>query len=403
MELQQVTKVAETLITQGVRKARYVTPTCRIGTAEELGLCIEKLAGDSVVIKNKSPIDEFMSYLKGYAEQGENFVPDLSNSNSPFVQYFKHRQEVCVPKVCKIFGKEIIKPAPPKIVMGDNNPIISLNSFVEYIINNPGNMTKNQFYEIVDEVAEKMPAYVKKRYPNLRPEIAENADKIYKWQMAVGQEGPGAIKGEIKYGAFFDKERKETALKEYIQFIEDITGKKVLVGSPTRMGFATSTVTIYNNPEMYKDVDYIIWGHGTGSSFADVNSPYAWRFTDNGKSVWEFIEKNVPKGKKVLVTSCEEDAEFWKSLDRIPKDYEGTKVETSLKRNFPEMYDKNGNYMSGVGNTVDATLCPNQGVKICESGRRQILGTREITNIDNDLEGFVAGVLGNIKKVDFCL
>lgn len=403
MGTQQVIKLTETFIAHGVKKARYVTPTCRVSTAEQLGLKLEQLAGDTVVIKNKSPIAEFMAYLKGYAEQGENFVPDLSNHNSPFVQYFRHRQEVCVPKVCKMFGKEIIKPAPPKIVMGDNNPIISLNSFVEYIINNPGNMTKNQFYEIVDEVAAKMPAYVKKFYPNLRSEISENADKIYKWQIAVGQEGPGALKGEIKYGAFFDKERKETALKEYIQFVEDITGKKVLVGSPTRMGFATSTVTIYNNPEMYKDVDYIIWGHGTGSSFADVNSPHAWRFTDNGKSVWKFIEENVPKGKKVLVTSCEEDAEFWKSLGRIPKDYTGTKVETSLKRDFPEMYDRSGYYMWGVGNTVDATLCSNQGVKICESGRRQILGTREINGIDSDLEGFVAGVLGKVKKINFNL
>ena len=52
----------------------------------------------------------------------------------------------------------------------------------------------------------------------------------------------------------------------------------------------TWKMKIFDVYNAYKDIDCILIGHGKGSSLiTDITSPNAWRFSDNNKSVWEFI------------------------------------------------------------------------------------------------------------------
>ena len=46
MGIQQVIKLTEAFATQGVKKLKYVTPMCRVGTAEQLGLKLKNNKGD---------------------------------------------------------------------------------------------------------------------------------------------------------------------------------------------------------------------------------------------------------------------------------------------------------------------------------------------------------------------
>lgn len=245
--------------------------------------------------------------------------------------------------------------------------------------------TKEEYYQVVDEIARLMPEYVRKAHPGLRPEIVENSGKIFKWRALMDVEGKDAAKNLTKL-KFYDEDAKMQALKEYTQFVEKLTGKKVLVGSPTRMTIAPDELGLLNDPASYKDVDYILFGHGTGSSLDG-----SWRFSDSGESVWEFIEKHVPKGKKVLVGTCEQD-KYWQASGRIPKE----------RRALPEMYDKSGNYMYGIGNTVSASYSQGQPAKICESGVRHIKGHTYLETC-HSIDDFIDGCYGKVKNVYYDL
>jgi len=388
------------LIIKEIKAAKCMQPPYRALPIQELN-GLKLAAGDILSIK-KSPVEEFMSYVKGFAKEGENFAPKSENPQSLFMEYFNYRKNVCIPKAAtpkKPGAIFIISPkTEPKILMCKNE-MISLQKFLSFVRNESKLATKEEYYAFVDEVADSMPEYVKRNYPMIRPEISENADKIFRWLHAVGTESKGKKAGELVYHRFFDAERKEKAIKEYVEFLENMTGKKVLVGSPIRMGFAVDTVSLFNNPEVYKDIDYILLGHGTGSSFADVTNPNTWRFTDTGESIWKFIESKIPKGKRVLVSCCEQDTEYWKSLGRIPQEYKGDFVGNNIKKKFPEMYDKNWQYMNGVGNPVSGFFDKDSGVKICESGKRNIIGSKYIKNKPVDLDGFVSGRIGEFETV----
>ena len=125
------------------------------------------------------------------------------------------------------------------------------------------------------------------------------------------------------------------AVKEYTEFVEKLTGKKVRIGCTSRMNFPISALGMFNNPKAYKDVDYILLGNGKNSSLiTDTKNPLTWRFSDNDKSIYEFVEENVPKGKKVMAFCCETDG--------IRK----------AGKTAGEIVDKKGNRMFGVGNEV---------------------------------------------------
>ena len=63
--LQQVAKVAN-FVTQGVKKLKYTAPTCRVGSAEELGLKLgelNKLNGDIVQLSSVNKSKKLLSKL----------------------------------------------------------------------------------------------------------------------------------------------------------------------------------------------------------------------------------------------------------------------------------------------------------------------------------------------------
>ena len=82
MGIQQVGKAVESLVTQGVKKLKYVTPTCRVGTAKELGLELKTLNSDVVQIRQTGELFEEMSEkaLKEYLfaakyKHGDKLLP----------------------------------------------------------------------------------------------------------------------------------------------------------------------------------------------------------------------------------------------------------------------------------------------------------------------------------------
>ena len=295
---------------------------------------------DTVIISHKSPLSEFTSYLQGVAWEGKSFKPTFENPNSPFAQYYASRQK----------GSIRISP--------------TIGGFRSYLFNHAEtlNVTKEEYYHLIDEIAKQTKAQtlaspgVKKA---LRQEFLDNADKIHKWGeiFATQHQFPD---GTVKFSKFYDEKLYDQAVKEYIDFVEKLTGKKVLVGCKSRMNWAISGLGILNNPKAYKDVDYILIGHGKNSSLiTDITHPNTWRFSDNDKSIYEFIEQNVPKGKKVMVTCCETQGVNKAIEAGVITQNEAVKLKESLPC---------------LGNGVSGWFEATGGVKIYESGTRRIIG-----------------------------
>ncbi len=142
-----------------------------------------------------------------------------------------------------------------------------------------------------------------------------------------------------------------------------------------------------NDPNSYKDVDYILFGHGKGSSLiTDIENSDTWRFSDTDESIWKFIEENVPRGKRVLVGTCEKDG-----------------LELTARRAIKEMYDKSGNYMSGIGAVVNTCFNRNYPAKICESGVRHIIGHTMVEKTLGRIKTFINGSYGVSKTVYYDL
>lgn len=67
-----------------------------------------------------------------------------------------------------------------------------------------------------------------------------------------------------------------------------------------------------------KDLKYVVFGHGTGSSLVK-NGKDRWHALGNpAVGIFEYINKHIPKGEKVLVNCCESTPKVFKHL--IPKD-----------------------------------------------------------------------------------
>ena len=91
----------------------------------------------------------------------------------------------------------------------------------------------------------------------------------------------------------------------------------------------------------------------------DITHPNTWRFSDNDKSIYEFIEQNVPKGKKVMVSCCETQGVNKAIEAGVITQNEAVKLKESLPC---------------LGNGVSGWFEATGGVKICESGTRRIIG-----------------------------
>ena len=242
-------------------------------------------------------------------------------------------------------------------------PIVSLLSLKNFMQLNSQRATKEEYYEVIDEIARLMPEYVAREHKGLRPEIVERSGDIFRWRSFLDVEKKAGDK--LVQTKFFDAQKKEEALREYIEFVENLTGKKVLVGSPTRMSIAVDELGLLNDPNSYKDVDYILFGHGKGSSLiTDIENPGTWRFSDNDESVWKFIEE---------------------------------------RRALAEMFDKSGQYMWGIGDTVTTSFGREHPVKICESGIRHIIGHTRIEKCKGLPDTFINSAYGKTKTVYYDL
>ena len=265
-------------------------------------------------------------------EEGKNFVPE--NPDSLAGQYSKSLQK----------GLLKLKPC--------------IESYKNFILKNAEklNVSKDEYYELVDEIAEKVQKEIRENPGNLRKEFVDNTGKIHKWAEIFATQH--FENGKNIYSKFYDEKMYNNAVKEYTEFVEKLTGKKVLIGCTSRMNWGIQALGAFNDPKAYQNMDYILISHGKNSSLiTDTKNPLTWRFSDNDKSVYEFIEKNVPKGKKVMVLCCETDG-----IRKAGKTAE-------------EMFDRTGNRMYGIGNEVWATWAhQNEAIKICESGVRHIIG-----------------------------
>jgi hypothetical protein len=244
--------------------------------------------------------------------------------------------------------------------------------------------TKKDVLAVIGEIAKDMPSYVKKYHPQLRPEFSDNADKIYKWYKILNSETKDLGRTKL-----YDEKLINQSWDEFSSFVEQVTGKKVLIGAKSRMGTFVSDIGILNNPNAYKDVDYILFGHGKGSSLiTDTTQKGTWVFSDTGESVWEFIEKQkLPKGSKILVETCEVDG-----------------LEHKVREGLKCMYDKNGKYKFGIGNTVSAAHNEANPAKIVEVGKREIIGHKfiKLEGMD-DINDFISSAIGNVETVYYAL
>ncbi len=92
------------------------------------------------------------------------------------------------------------------------------------------------------------------------------------------------------------------------------------------------------NKRLDSKIKHIIIGHGIGSA-KNGN----WRFIQTKESVFDFIDKNIPKGELALVMACEETANQVKP---------------------------------GIGTPVNITLqTADKPGKVVKSGERRIIGT----------------------------
>lgn len=344
-------KYAKTCGKTSILHTKPVSPT----QIEGLRMATDAV-GDTVAIANKSPLGEFMAYAKGFAEHGKDYKYIAENPNSPFARYLKSIEDYNLMQSQKSvtrFGSITIKPRPPKTP--------NIDDFKNFLYDNADTIgiSKEEYWQIVDEVANSVKQSVMNNPNGLRKEFIEHSDKIHKWAEIFRTQH--FENGRNIYHKYYDEKLFNQAVKEYIEFAEKITGKKVLIGCPSRMNFPISALGMLNNPKAYEGVDYILLGHGKNSSLiTNITHPDTWRFSDNNQSIWKYIEDNIPKGKKVLVFCCETEG-LAKAKDA------GMLTEDALA-----FYNKN---MPGVGYMVMNSFYKNlQPAKVCKSGIRHIIG-----------------------------
>jgi len=347
--------------------------------------CVMKKVPEFIAKKNaKIALRELDDYIAGWKEMGDDFIPQSKNPNSMFMEYYQYKKN----KLEDALANNKLSFFKPKLGICRNNSETGImgarEEFLTFLEINSKISTKKDVLAIIDEIAKDMPRYVKKHHPQLRPEFSNNADKIYKWYKILNSETKDFGRTKL-----YDEKLINQSWDEFSSFVEQVTGKKVLIGAKSRMGTFVSDIGILNNPNAYKDVDYILFGHGKGSSLiTDTTQKGTWVFSDTGESVWEFIEKQkLPKGSKILVETCEVDG-----LER--------KVREGLKC----MFDKNGKYKFGIGNTVSAAHNEANPAKIVEVGKREIIGHKFIKlEGKDDIIDFISSAIGNVETVYYAL
>ena len=369
-----------------------------IGTGIALGTlaigiataCIMKKVPEFIAKKNaKIALRELDDYIAGWKEMGDDFIPQSKNPNSMFMEYYQYKKN----KLEDALANNKLSFFKPKLGICRNNSEIGImearEEFLTFLEKDSKISTKKDVLAIIDEIAKDMPCYVKKHHPQLRPEFSNNADKIYKWNRILNSEVKDKETSRIIKTKLYDENLVNQNWNEFSSFIEQVTGKKVLIGAKSRMGTFVSDIGILNNPNAYKDVDYILFGHGKGSSLiTDTTQKGTWVFSDTGESVWEFIEKQkLPKGSKILVETCEIDG-----------------LEPKMREGLKCMYDKNGKYKFGIGKPVNAAHYEAEPAKIVEVGKREIIGHKFI-KLEGmvDINDFISSAIGDVETVYYAL
>lgn len=364
----------------GINLAKEVSASIRIGGKNLLQtrpigkINIEGLRyapqeiGDTYKISN-SILNEFTNYARKFAQQGEEFIPAFKTQNSALAKYLHYledlnKQRVLLRKAAESKTTFKIQFRPQKAISGNwdlsaDAKIKDLTNYKNFLFDNAEkyNISKAEYQQIADEVAKLNKEYISAQ-PGIRQEIKDNIDKITHWNDIFHTQCQNW--STINKHKFYDEKEFMQAVEEYKNFVESVSGKKVLIPTPSRMGLASSFIGVLNNPANYKEYDYFLISHGRGSSLIqNLNHPDAWRFSDDQSvKVWDYIEKNVPKGKRVLVASCEQN---------------GVKL---AGKKAEEMTDKLGVKMIGIGEEVLGSGIAGQDgpLKICESGIRHIIG-----------------------------
>lgn len=357
MGFQAGIKLTENILMQGVKQAKGITSNSYVTKIEQFGLDLKKISGDTMSLRNKTPLSEVLSYMQGIARDGKEFKPIFENPNSAFAQYVKEVEEFNAKELAKGTKKIGLFTIKPK------KTSITIEGFKNYIFDNAEklNVSKEEYWQLVDKIAKDVKEVTLKdslctKY--MRKEFLDNADKIHKWAEIFATQDK--INGKFIFNKYYDEKMYNQAVKEYTEFVEKLTGKKVLIGCTSRMNFPISALGLLNNPKAYKDVDYILLGHGKNSSLiTDTMHPNTWRFSDNDKSIYEFIEQNVPKDKKVMVYCCETDG----AKKAIDAGFATTKQIEELRAKIP-----------CIGNEVSGWFDTTGGAKICQSGKKEIIG-----------------------------
>lgn len=342
-----VSKYTDDVVGLGVRK--WTKPT----NLEGLRFAPETI-GDTVkfsttpISKNikshpdNTLVDDIVMYIEGYKQKGEHFIPASLDTSSPTFKFIEYCKE-----------------------MKFEPTVERYKEFLYFKMKSSGlNVSREELLKIIElqgkEVAEEL-----KKIPGINPKIIDKAPKIQQWSDIIfANSSIGKLQSiRLRPGLQMlqDDVLYQQTLRDLEQFAMEISGKKVLlVGDDKMMPFIDCVLSL-GNPKLHQGTDYIIMGHGTGSSLiTDILNPNTWRFEDTNQSVWEFIEKNIPKGKKCLVCTCEEHG-----LELAGK---------TLK----EMVDKKGKLMYGIGNPVMTSGYPkSHPLKYCESGVRHIIGHAE--------------------------
>lgn len=157
-----------------------------------------------------------------------------------------------------------------------------------------------------------------------------------------------AIKGILSRDSL-----NRTDLKQIEDIFKQHTGINLYCPEPHDIGaFEAFFDLIFNGKfcrRLDSEIKHIIIGHGTGSSVDG-----SWRFLGTSRSVFDFIENNIPKGEKVLLITCEE-------------------AQNAIK--------------PGLGTPVNIALLDRaEPGKVVESGKRAIIGT--LTQFNPKIEYF---------------
>jgi len=117
------------------------------------GLRYTPLATDCVKLK-KTPLAEFKNYMAGIEREGKNFVPENMDSLAGQLQVGILRK----------------------------NP--SIQGYRHFIFHNADNLnvSKEEYYELIDEIARKVQKEIKQNPGNLRKEFIDNAGKYINGQ-----------------------------------------------------------------------------------------------------------------------------------------------------------------------------------------------------------------------------